>query len=243
MAQLQFNAATVDPFGDRTPVPAGEYPVVLVQSSAEANKQNSGKMLSCQFRITEGDLAGKVIYQNINYLHNNPAAQEIGQAKLSALCHAVGVLQIVDSQQLHGIPLRIAVSVSSDNKYNEIDAYKRADGQPIVKGAASPVGGAAAAAPPAWAQPQQQAPANVVPMPQQQPAPVAQQPAPQQYAPPPQQQMPQAQPPAQWAPPPQQAAPAPMQQAPAPQPAPQMQPPPAQPPGGVTPPWLKQPGT
>lgn len=224
MAQIQFNAATVDPFGDRTPVQPGEYRVIVKQSNIEVPKNNSGKMISLQMSVIEGEQAGKVIFQNINYLHSNPTAQQIGQSKLSALCHAVGVLNLQDTQQLHGIPLRIQVSVSEDGKYNEVDAYKRDDGQPIVKGVAGPAAGGGAAAP-AWAA-QGQAPA-----PQQQ-APVQQAPAPQ-----PQQQ---------WTPPAQQQAPAPQQQAPAASPpwqqpqaqqAPQQAP--QQMPAAQTPPWQR----
>lgn len=228
MAQIQFNAALVDPQGDRTPAPAGNYLVVLKGSKVEVNKGSTGKMIACTFEVIDGELKGKTIFQNINFLHQNPVAQEIGQSKLSALCHTVGVLQIQDTQQLHGIPLRIQVSVSDDQKYNEIDAYQRADGQPLVKGAAVPAGGGQQAAP-AWATqapaPQQQAPANVVPMPQAQPPAAWQQPqAPvePQHAPQPQQ-APAATPP--WQQP--QAAPAPQSQPTAPQ-------------GSVPPPWVKQ---
>lgn len=229
MAQIQFNAAVVDPFGDRTPVPAGNYRVVLKQSGIEVPKSGQGKMVQLQMSVVEGEQQGKVIFQNINYLSPNPTAQQIGQSKLSSLCHVCGVLQLQDTQQLHGIPFRVQVSVSEDGKYNEVDAFQRDDGQPIVKGVAGPTAGAPAQAP-SWAAP---AP--------QQGQPPAPQPAPQQA------QAPAPQPWQQPAAPVQQQAPAP-QQMPAPQSPPWQQPqqgqPPAQQPpqqgqAPATPPWQR----
>jgi hypothetical protein len=228
MAQIQFNAAVVDPFGDRTPVPAGNYRVVLKQSGIEVPKSGQGKMVQLQMSVVEGEQQGKVIFQNINYLSPNPTAQQIGQSKLSSLCHVCGVLQLQDTQQLHGIPFRVQVSVSEDGRYNEVDAFQREDGQPIVKGVAGPTAGAPTQAP-SWAAP---APQQAAPAPQ---------PAPQQA------QAPAPQPWQQPAAPVQQQAPAP-QQMPAPQSPPWQQPqqgqPPAQQPpqqgqAPATPPWQR----
>lgn len=256
---VQFNAALVDPAGDRTPVPAGGYSAILKSASVETTKAQNGKFISCQFGITAPpEFAGKTVFYNINFLNANPTAQEIGQSKLSALCHAVGVLQIQDVRQLYNIPLGIEVTVSEDNKYNEITAFRRADGQPIVKGMGSAPGAAPGGAAPAWAQPAapaQQAPQQAAPAYAQQPAP--QQPPQQAWTPPAQQQAPapvqqpwqppaqQEAPPAQqpWTPPAQQqqqpipaAQPPAAWQPPGQQPAPQQAPAPQ---GAVTPPWIK----
>jgi len=170
----------------------------------------------------------------ISLQNKNPVAVEIGYKTLSAICHAVGVIQVQDSQQLHGRPLQLKVSLraagpGADGKYyeasNEVKGYKAADAGAPVAGA--PVGGA-----PAWAN--QQAPAA----PQYAPPPAQAAP---QYAPPVQQQAPAAQPwqqPAQQQAPVQQAAPQPWappaQQAPAPVAAPQQA-------AAPTPPWQAAP--
>jgi len=65
----------------------------------------------------------------MNLQNSNPTAQEIAYKQLSALCHAVNVLQLQDSVQLHGLPLKVKVKVRKDSTgqyedQNEVTAYK-----------------------------------------------------------------------------------------------------------------------
>ena len=74
----------------------------------------------------------------INIQNHNPVAEQIGQKQLSGLCHAVGVLQLQDSTQLHNKPLRIRVKVTKDDQYgdkNEVNGYEalpQGGGAPVV---------------------------------------------------------------------------------------------------------------
>lgn len=178
MATLQFDATKVAPTSDRTAVPEGEYNVIL--ASSEIAKSQNGQMIKCTFKILDGPCVGQTISNNINFQNSNETAQRIGQAELSALCHAVGVLQISDTAQLHGRPLRLKVSVrevvkekdgvKTTNHYNDVDAILKADGSPVVAGqTAAP----AASAPPAFVTQAAPAPAPApVPAPAPAPAPV-----------------------------------------------------------------------
>jgi hypothetical protein len=246
MAQLNFDASQVAPdTGGGDPVPAGWYNVMIDESEMKPTKAEGGLRLSLRFTIMDGQYANRKVFTGLNLKNANPVAQEIAYKQLSAICHAVGVMQVQDSQQLHGRPLKIKVKVkAAQGDYeasNDITAYKNINEQ--VDG---PVAGAApAGAPWATAQapaPQPQAPwagqpaaAPVAPAPQfapQQPAPAPAAPAWQ----PPAAAQPWAQQPAQ--------APQPQFQQPVQQPAPQPQAPspqaaPAQAPGAV-PPWMQQ---
>lgn len=154
--------------------------------------------------IAPQNFQGKKIYTRLNLRNANATAQEIGYKQLSAICHAVGVLQVADSAQLHNIPFKVKVKLRpAEGQYeasNEVTAYKNINeqvGAPAVAGfpaatapmppsfaaPAAPMPPAAAPAPapaaPQWQQPQ-------APQPWQQPqapapaAPqmLAQQPAP-----------------------------------------------------------------
>ena len=230
-AVLNFDASQVAPdTGAQDALPAGWYDVVMEASEMKPTKDNSGAYLECKLNvIAPQNFQGKKIYTRLNLRNANATAQEIGYKQLSAICHAVGVLQVADSAQLHNIPFKVKLKLRpAEGQYeasNEVTAYKNINeqvGAPAVAGfpaATAPMPPAAASAPaaPQWQQPQAsqpwqqpQAPAAAAPqMPAQQPAQ-----APAQFAPPAwnQQQAPMQQQPA-----PMQQQPAPMQQPMAPQ--------------------------
>ena len=240
MAQLNFDASTVPPSESIEAIPAGWYNAQIDQSEMKPTKDGSGAYLALRFSILDGQYVNRKVFTRLNLRNANPVAQEIAYKQLSAICHATGVLQVQDSQQLHGRPMKIKVSVrAASGDYeasNELKAFKNINEQ--VDG---PVGAPAAQGGAPWAG--QQAPAAqqaapwagvpaATPAPTQQFAPPVQAPAPAAAAP--QWQPPAAQQP--WA---QQPAPqAPVQQ-PAPQPQSALAPAAPQAPGAV-PPWMQQ---
>ena len=225
MAQLNFDASQVAPSEALEAIPAGWYNAQMTASEMKPTVDGTGAYLLAEFTVLSGDYAGRKLFDRINLQNKNPVTVEIGYKTLSAICHAVGVIQVQDSQQLHGRPLQLKASLraagpGADGKHyeasNEVKGYKGMDGAGV------PMAGAPAGGAPSWAP---QAPAQQAAS-QYAPPPAA---APQQWAPPaqpaaaaPQQwqqpapQAPQAPAPQQWAPPAQQAAPAPQQAAPTP---------------------------
>jgi hypothetical protein len=211
MSQLNFDARAVAPAtGQMDPIPAGWYEAVMDQSEMKPTKDyaNTGNMfLECRFNIASGQYANRKLYTRLNLKNNNPVAAEIAQKELSAICHAVNVLMVQDSQQLHGIPMKVKVKLrAADGQYeasNEITAFRDMSFVPdAVPGATAAQRPAQQFTPPPQQQPQfappQQQPAfqqpqaqnwaggNAAPQPWQQPqqqAPQAAQPQqpPQQY--------------------------------------------------------------
>lgn len=218
MALLNFDASQVAPATALDPVPAGWYTAMMVESEMKPTADGTGHYLETVNAIIEpAEYAGRKVYDRINMQNKNPVAVEIGYKTLSAICHAVGIIQVQDSQQLHNRPFAIKVSLrpagpGADGKMyeasNDVKGYRAANER------TSPAPSQVVPPPPAgllaktqWAPPAQ----AQVPPPQQAPAP-------------------------QWAPPP--AQPAPQQGAPAPQWAPPATPA-AQTPTGA-PPWANQ---
>jgi Protein of unknown function (DUF669) len=269
MTMLNFDASKVAPStGEQDPVPAGWYDIAMDQSEMKPTKDaasTGNAFLECRFNILSGSYAGRKLFTRLNLRNHNPVATEIAYKELSAICHAAGILQVQDSQQLHGLPMKAKVKIRpGDAQYgpqNEITTFKPANFVPD-----QPVAGAVApGAVPPMQQPAQPGPwqAGAVQPPQQWAPPAAQ--APQQQAPqqPWQQQPPPAQQPMQppvqqpWQQQPQPAAQPPAWQPPAGAPPVQqpMAQPPAQPPAQaqqqpwagadgqpVVPPWQRQPG-
>lgn len=177
--ELNFNAAAIDPATTFQAVEPGWYDAKIDESEMKPTKDSSGAYLKLRFSIIGGKHNNQKIFQNLNLKNANPTAVEIAQKQLSAICHSVNVLQLQNSAQLHGIPLKIKVKVRKDptGQYedsNEISGYENINAavqmSPSYGNAtlAAPAGFGAPAAAPA-------APAMAAgSQPWQQPAPAAQ---------------------------------------------------------------------
>jgi hypothetical protein len=140
-----FDASAVEPDVGFEPLPAGDYPVIIVDSTMETTKSGTGQFLKLQLQVIDGPHQGATLFDRLNLINANPKAVEIAQRTLSSICHAIGKLQVADSEQLHNAPLvaRVAYKPAS-GEYpagNDIKGYKPANGQP------SPVHAAPAPAP------------------------------------------------------------------------------------------------
>lgn len=138
MAQLNFDATTVEPSQSMEPLPDGWYTVQATASEMKPTKDGTGAYLEMTLKVIEAPYQNRQLFYRLNLKNNNPVAQEIAYKQLSAICHATGVIQVADSQQLHGLPFKVKVAVKRDDsgKYdpsNEIKAVKSVhDAQPAV---------------------------------------------------------------------------------------------------------------
>lgn len=131
MASFSFDATTVAPQASFSVLPAGKYIAQVVSSDVKTNKSNTGQYLSLQLEVLDGEFKGRRVFSNITISHTNDQAQQIGQGQLSSLCRAVGVMQLTDTSQLHGRPLKIDVKIRQDAQYgdqNDVKGYEAASG-------------------------------------------------------------------------------------------------------------------
>lgn len=123
-----FDARQVEPMGEYTPVPAGEYTAVISASEEKPTKDNAGSYIEMWFEIIEGQQQGRKVVTRLNLNNRNSTVVDIARRELSSICHAVNVLSPRDSGELHNIPLSIKVAVTpGQGNYgpgNEIKAYK-----------------------------------------------------------------------------------------------------------------------
>lgn len=139
---LSFDATTVDPSSSFTVYPAGKYLCEIIQSEMRATKDGNGQFLWLELGILDGEHSGGKIFDRLNLVNANQTAQEIAQKALSAICHAVGVMQVSDSEQLHFKPLVVDLKVRPAGKdksgverdaQNEVKGYSAAAGQPATQ--------------------------------------------------------------------------------------------------------------
>lgn len=127
-----FDANSVEPAGEYTPIPPGEYKVHIIASSMDPTSNGNGHFLKLEMEILEGESGGRKLFERLNLDNPNQKAVEIAQRTLSAICHATGRLTVQDSDELHGVPMIAVVAVDpprtvGDKTYgasNSIKAYK-----------------------------------------------------------------------------------------------------------------------
>lgn len=166
MANLNFDASQVAPATAPEAIPAGWYTGHMTASEMKPTSDGTGAYLEAEFTIlAPQEYANRKVFDRINLQNKNPVAVEIGYKTLSAICHAVGIIQVQDSTQLHNRPLQIKVGLrpagpGADGKHydasNEVKGYKgveSAGGAPAASAAPVPPAAPAAHAPAAWTPP------------------------------------------------------------------------------------------
>jgi hypothetical protein len=159
MAQFNFDASQVAPQQSSGPLPAGVYLAHIVESDVQPLKSGNGEGLKLTFEVIDGQHKGRKVYENLNIRHTSEDTQRIAQSQLSALCHAVNVIKLMDTAALHFKPVRINVTVrEAVGQYkasNNIKGYEAA-GSGISAPATAPTP-APVAETPAWPTAEQEA--------------------------------------------------------------------------------------
>jgi len=132
MAVINTDVSNVEPQKSFEPVPAGTYTAQITDSSMNPTRAGNGHYLKLEFTILDGPdgTVGRKVWTNLNLDNPNKQAVEIAYSELSAICHAIGHSgQVADSEELHGQPLEIDVSIREDETgkhqpQNEVRAYR-----------------------------------------------------------------------------------------------------------------------
>lgn len=144
MASFSFNASAITPKTSYDPIPAGWYLAQVTDSIVNPSKSGKGMRMSLTFDILDGEFKGRKVFVGLNVQHENPKVENISREQLGYLMHAVGVIDLNDTAQLHMKPVMIKVKIrEAKDGYdasNDVNGYKAA-----TQGHA-PVGGAPTAA-------------------------------------------------------------------------------------------------
>lgn len=125
---FDFTGVEAPSFG---PVPAGDYPVIV--SEAEFKSSNSGgEYLKLKLTIGEGKFMKRVIFTNINLIHSNPTAVQIGMQMVKGLLLSIGYkeeqLATLSKEQILSMIIGKAVtakiSVKKDLTYGDSNDVK-----------------------------------------------------------------------------------------------------------------------
>ncbi len=131
MANLNFNAHDVKPSGSYDPLPAGKYLAAITGSQMKPTKDGAGSYLELEFTVLQGECRDRKVWDRLCLNHHNSQTVEIANSNLSAICHAVGVMQVRDTSELHNIPLLITVKLKkrqdTGDLANEVKGYAPQD--------------------------------------------------------------------------------------------------------------------
>lgn len=139
MALLDFDASSFDmvtaaPSSGYTPLPSGEYPVHIIGSDMRATKSGTGHYIELTLEVLAGEYAGRRIWDRLNIDNPNQQAVAIARRVLAQICHAVGILQLKDTEQLHHRPMVAIVQVEPGRDgygpRNIVRGYKQVQQQP-----------------------------------------------------------------------------------------------------------------
>lgn len=112
MAQIgHFDATTVDPNVGFPLVPPGKYNAHIVASDMRPTKDGTGQYLYLELEIIDGPEQGKKLFERLNLINGNDTTVRIAQQTLSQICHAIGVMSVSDSEQLHARRMVVDVRV------------------------------------------------------------------------------------------------------------------------------------
>jgi hypothetical protein len=132
MAQLgmHFDPNAVEPNQGFDLLPPGEYRVQITDSDVRSTKNGDGRLIWTEMEILDGEFANRKLWHNFNILNPSEKAQNIGQGQLSSLCHAIGVVGMEDSNELHFKPFTVSVGVQPPkdgyDAQNRIKTFKEA---------------------------------------------------------------------------------------------------------------------
>lgn len=156
MANFSFNARTVEPDQGRVgAMPAGWYPVIVDESEIKPTGNGDGSYLNFRFSVLDGAHKNSKCWHRFNTVNQSAKAVEIAYKQLSALMHAVNVLDMTATEQLHNRPLFVKLKLvqaeldaQGNVKYeakNEITAFRDINDQAAKAGFQSTLAGVSAA--------------------------------------------------------------------------------------------------
>ena len=107
-----YNATEEQPINDYSPLPAGEYQVIITDSEMRETKAGTGSYLKVTLQVVDdANYTGRLMWLNLNLNNPNEKAVEIARRQFGAICRAVGVPTPEDSGELHHLPFVVKVKI------------------------------------------------------------------------------------------------------------------------------------
>lgn len=140
---LSFNSeGNNEGMTDYTALPAGEYVAYITKSDYKQTKAKTGHYIQLVLKIAGGKAKGRVLFENLNLDNPNPIAVEIANKTLNSICQACDKVGVEDSEELHGIPMKLTLKVTpataTQPASNNVTKYDKAGPEDMIPADAAP---------------------------------------------------------------------------------------------------------
>ena len=124
--EVTFNLNEVEEEKEMQVMPPGKYRGVVANSELKRTKAGTGMYLAVEFVISQPEqFKGRKVFDIINVQNPNETAQEIGTARLKAICVHGGLdASNVGADSIKGVEVGLKLGVEVDAKYGEKNRVK-----------------------------------------------------------------------------------------------------------------------
>lgn len=121
------------------PLPPGDYQALITSSELKDTKAGDGQYIELVMQITDGEHAGRRIWERLNVYNKNKQTEDIARSQLNSLASACGRPRLTDTEQLHDIPFTLSLDIDRrDNTRNKIMGYSASGTAKAAPRAAAP---------------------------------------------------------------------------------------------------------
>jgi hypothetical protein len=131
-----YDASQGEQMSDRSALPPGEYLAAIAKSDVGPTKKGDGRKVELEFEVLDGAHKGRRFWSTLNLWNPSAQAVEMSQRELNSICHAVGKLRVADSEELHGVPMKVTLGPDKEGRIVP-KAYKPASGASAHGGSTS----------------------------------------------------------------------------------------------------------
>lgn len=124
---------------DFSPIPPGDYKVMIEKVEVKDTKSGTGKYINLQMAVIEGEYENRKIFDMINIQNPSDTCVKIGLARLADICRAIGVPTINDTDEMVNACLSVKVVVERKDKRVEDSEVTNKVGKYIAKDGTAPV--------------------------------------------------------------------------------------------------------
>lgn len=125
MSLLNFNLAEISAEEERSVIPVGTYGAVIESAEMRETRTGTGQFLALGFSLQgNAQYDNARVWTNLNLFNQNPKAQDIGRKELRRLADALGMSNIVDTDEVIGKRLNIKVGIEKSEGYDDRNTVK-----------------------------------------------------------------------------------------------------------------------
>jgi hypothetical protein len=116
-----YQTGSCEPAADYEALPPGKYTVGIEAAEVKQTKKGDGHYLELRLCVLDEQFRNRKIWDRINIQNPSQECVQIGMRSLEALCRAIGIASLADTNQL--VNQMCIASVKTKDGQNEVRTY------------------------------------------------------------------------------------------------------------------------